>query len=134
MIKILITDDHAMFRLSLKAIIDGQEDMRVVAEAENGLEAVKQVKHHHPDIVLMDIHMPEMDGINATRRIRATFGDIKIIGLSSYADEGNNEKMREAGASDYISKICNRQDLLNCIRSVCSARPDCCENEATLDQ
>lgn len=117
-ISILITDDHAVFRRSLRTIIDGQADMVVVAEAENGVEALKQVNRHHPDIVLMDIHMPEMDGIDTTRSIKAVFGDTKIIALSSYTEDFYVQKMINAGAAGYLSKGCSREDLLDYIRSV----------------
>ena len=118
MIKVLIADDHMLFRESLRCIIEGQEDMAVIAEAENGIYAVKQANRYRPDIILMDVSMPEMDGINATLQINSKFPEIKIIGLSSYSEEVYHEKMIEAGASGYLPKICGRKDLIDCIRSV----------------
>jgi DNA-binding NarL/FixJ family response regulator len=118
MIKIIIADDHALFRESLRRIIESQKDMAVIAEAENGRVAVKQAKRCQPDIILMDISMPEMDGINATRQINSRFSNIKIIGLSSYSEEAYHKKMMEAGASGYLPKVCSREDLIDCIRSV----------------
>ncbi len=117
MIHILISDDHSLFRKSLRNIIESQHDMTVVGEAENGLVAVKQAKRHRPDIILMDVNMPEMDGIDATRMINSRFSDIKVIALSSYSDEVYLDKMMAAGAVDYISKLCSRKDLLGAIRS-----------------
>lgn len=118
MIKIIIVDDHSLFRKSLRGIIESQNDMSVIAEAENGRVAVKQAKRYRPDIILMDVSMPEMDGINATRRINSTFSNIKIIGLSSYSEEAYHDKMMQAGASGYLPKVCSREDLIDCIRSV----------------
>jgi len=118
MIKILIADDHSLFRESLRGIIESQEDMAVIAEAENGIAAMKQAKRYQPDIILMDVSMPGMDGINATRQISSKFSGIKIIGLSSYSDEVYQYKMMAAGASSYIQKVCSREDLIECIRSV----------------
>ncbi|MEJ2037701.1 MAG: response regulator transcription factor [Desulfosarcinaceae bacterium] len=128
MIKILIVDDHPLFRSTLKTIIEKQDGMTVVAEAQNGIEALKQVKRHQPDVILMDVSMPEMDGIDATRQIRAEFSGIKIIALTSYAEEFYKKKMMEAGANDYLSKICSRGDLIECIISVWS------EDSATGDE
>ena len=117
-IKILIADDHRMFRNALRNIIDSQDDMMVIAEAENGVDAVKKVNRYRPSMILMDIKMPEMDGIDATRQISVIFPRIKIIALSSYADEAISKKMIGAGAWAYISKNCHQDHLLNCIRSV----------------
>ena len=118
MIRILIADDHSLFRKSLRGIIESQKDMSVVAEAENGIIAIRQAKQFQPDIILMDVSMPEMDGINATKQISSKFSKIKIIALSSYAEEIYHAKMIEAGARDYLSKVCGREDLIKCIRSV----------------
>lgn len=123
MIHVLIADDHSLFRESLRGIIESQKDMKVIAEAENGLIAVKQAKRYRPDVILMDVSMPEMDGINATRQINSKFSGIKIIALSSYSEEAYYYKMMEAGASDYLPKVCSRADLIGCIRSVLKPPP-----------
>ena len=118
MIKVIIADDHSLFRESLRGIIESQKDMTVIAEAESGKVAVKQAKRYRPDVILMDVSMPEMDGIDATRQINSKFPGIKIIGLSSYSEEVYYVKMLEAGASGYLPKVCSREDLIDCIRSV----------------
>ena len=118
MIQVLIADDHSLFRKSLRGIIESQKDMRVVAEAEDGVAAIKQAKQFQPDVILMDVSMPKMDGINAARQISAKFSNIRIIALSSYSEEIYHEKMVAAGARDYLSKVCSREDLIKCIRSV----------------
>lgn len=122
MIRVLIVDDHLMFRQSLRTIIDSQHDMQVIGEAVNGLEALRQAQVLQPDIILMDINMPELDGIDATRRITSLGNGIKIIGLSTHTEIAYQEKMMAAGASDYISKVCDREDLLDCIRAVYEKR------------
>jgi DNA-binding NarL/FixJ family response regulator len=123
-IRILLVDDHAMFRESLRAIIENNDDMEVVAEAENGLSAVKQVYKFKPDIVIMDIRMPVLNGIEATRRIISNFPKIKIIALSSHSDEAFMKEMLQAGALDYQSKVCSRDDLIKCIYKVWSQGSD----------
>lgn len=119
MIKILIVDDHRLFRQSLRAVIESAPDMAVLAEAGDGIEALEILRDKRPDIVLMDVEMPGMDGIEATRQIRSLFGSIKVIALSSHAEAYYTEKMRQAGAHGFISKICSRADLIASIRSVC---------------
>jgi len=122
MIRILIVDDHHLFRQSLRTIIGRQQDMTVVGEAANGFEALKQAKCHQPDIILMDVGMPGMDGIDATRRIRELPDDVKIIGLSSHSGDIYKETMIAAGADDYLPKICDLAKLLDCIRAVWANR------------
>jgi two-component system, NarL family, response regulator DegU len=117
-IRIVIVDDHPMFRQSLRQIIDSQTSMRTVAEAENGLEAVKQVQQHNPDIVIMDIRMPVLDGIDAARQIKSQFPEVKIIALSSHSDQVYIDRMLQAGACAYLNKICSRKDLIERITSV----------------
>ena len=120
-IRILIVDDHQMFRESLRQIIEAKHDLDVVAEADNGLSAIEKAEKFRPDIIVMDIRMPVVDGIDATRQIKAKFPRIKVIALSSHSDWAYVEKMIQAGASDYLSKICSRNDVINCIYTVWSA-------------
>ncbi len=117
-IRIVIVDDHHIFRQSLRQIVDSHAGMRVVAEAENGLEAVKQVQQHKPDIVIMDIRMPVVDGVDATLQIKSQFPEIKIIALSSHSDQVYIDRMLQAGASEYLNKICSRKELFECIIKV----------------
>lgn len=118
MIRILIADDHRIFRQSLRAIIDCEEDMAVVAEAENGKAALKQTKRCRPDVVLMDVNMPIMNGIEATRWISVAFEGIKVIALTINSEDAYMNKMMEAGASSYISKVCKREEIIQGIRAV----------------
>ena len=120
-INIMIADDHPLFRGVLRTIINSQDDMTVVAEAENGVDAVKQVMRHKPGVILMDIKMPGMDGIDATRQICAAFPGTKIIALSTYVEETYSQKMIDAGAWTFLPKNCQQQDLLDCIRTMWAA-------------
>ena len=116
--RILVVDDHQMFRETLRQILNAQNDMEVIAEAADGRSAVKQVQKFRPDVVMMDIRMPVVNGIDATRQIKSRFPETKIIALSSHSDRNYVEKMLQAGASDYLSKISSRSDLIKCIYTV----------------
>lgn len=118
MIRVLIVDDHLFLRQSLRDIIDSQEDMEVTGEAENGEAAITETARCHPDVVLMDVMMPVLDGIRATRRIHKEFSDVKIIALSNHTDESYIRKMKAAGASAYLQKDCNRNELIDNVRHV----------------
>jgi DNA-binding NarL/FixJ family response regulator len=133
MIQILIVDDHPLFRKTLGSIIKSQTDMNVTGEAENGIDAIKQTEQHQPDIILMDLQMPKMDGICATSQIRSRYSHIKIIALSSYTEEIYMKKMLEAGASYYLSKMCSRTTLINCIRTVWSDESLCKDTRTAIE-
>lgn len=104
MITILLVDDHAMVRQGVRAFLDAQPDLEVVAEAGNGEEAVKAVAEHAPDIVLMDLIMPEMDGVEATRRVKAASPRTQIIMLTSYHQDEHIFPAIRAGALSYVLK------------------------------
>lgn len=118
MIRVLIVDDHYLFRQSLRAIVESQEDMKVVGEANNGEAAVTETARCRPDVILMDLRMPVLNGIEATRQIKEEFSDTKIIALSNHAEETYIKKMKAAGASAYLSKFCNRNELIENVRYV----------------
>jgi len=114
--RILIVDDHALFRDGLKMLINHESDMEVVGEAENGQRAVAQAHELHPDIILMDIKMPVMDGVEATRRIVTEMPDIKILALSMYSSDGFLTRMMGAGALGYFMKGDDFKELSEAIR------------------
>jgi len=117
-IRILIAEDHQMFRDGLKALLALQNDMEIVGEAQNGQEAVVLSRDLHPDLILMDIKMPVMDGVEATRRILAETPDMKILALSMYSDNGFVKGITRAGALGYIMKGGNIEELSGAIRRV----------------
>lgn len=117
-IKVLIADDHAMVREGIRTLLSLQDDMHIVAEATNGNEAVNKTLELSPDVVLMDIVMPELDGIEATRQICSSCKEkIKILMLSQYDDEQNMTAGRDAGAVGFISKKSVSAQLLEAVRT-----------------
>ncbi len=115
-IRVLIADDHAIVRQGLVGILNAESDIVVVAEAENGRQAVEQARRHHPDVIIMDVNMPDMKGTKATKLISSELPAIRIIGLSMFAEADRAEAMREAGAVGYLSKGGSSQALLAAIR------------------
>jgi DNA-binding NarL/FixJ family response regulator len=115
-IRILIADDHLAFRSALKAMLALQKDLEVVGEAEDGKDAVAKTLELHPDVVLMDVNMPVMDGAEATSRILAGMPGAKILALSVQADDGYMASMIQAGARGYILKGCAPVELFGIIR------------------
>jgi DNA-binding NarL/FixJ family response regulator len=103
-LQILIADDHAVVRAGLRDMLGERPELQVVGEAANGVEVISQVKVLKPDVVTMDVYMPQMNGIEATREIHGTLPHIQIVGLSTYSDEATERAMREAGARAYFSK------------------------------
>lgn len=121
-IRILIADDHLVVRVGLRSMIDSQSDMRVVAEAADGREAVELFETHRPDIVLMDLRMPQMSGVEATGAIRDQFPDAHIVLLTTYDGDENIYRALQAGARAYLLKDIPRDEFLNSIRSVHSGQ------------
>lgn len=117
-IKVLIADDHHVVRRGLLFFLKTQRDIEIIGEATNGKEAVKLVSNLQPDVVLMDLSMPEMDGVMATKAIRETNGTVKIIILTSYADQDHVIPALRAGASGYQLKDIEPDDLVQTIRDV----------------
>ena len=116
-IKVLIVDDHAMVRQGLRTFLTLSDGIQVVGEAANGLEAVEQVRQHQPDIVLMDLVMPQLDGIEATRRIRALNPQTQILALTSFIDDEKVFTAIEAGALGYLLKDVSPDDLVEAIKA-----------------
>ena len=114
--RVLIVDDHKVFRDGLKLVINHQADMEVVGEAENGERAVVLTLELLPDVILMDVKMPIMDGAEATSRILSEMPGMKILALSIYADDGFMASMMRAGALGYILKGCDSEELSGAIR------------------
>jgi DNA-binding NarL/FixJ family response regulator len=117
-IKILIVDDHTMVRHGIRALLTMQKDMEVVGEAVNGKEALEQVKRLVPSVTLMDIVMPVMSGLEATRKISAEYPETKVLVLTQYDEEENMLVAKQAGAHGFIPKRAASSELLNGIRAV----------------
>ena len=115
-IRILAVDDHRMFREGLAMVLATQPDMNLVAEASNGREAIQQFRQHRPDITLMDLQMPEMNGLDAMVAIRSEFPDAKIIILTTY--ESDVQNAMRMGAQAYLLKTHLDKELLGTIRAV----------------
>ena len=111
MIRTIIIDDDPFVRLSLRTILEAQKDVEVVAMGGTGEEAAALFDEHAPDVLLMDIQMPELDGIEATRRIRAFLPDIPIIAMTAHTMKGDAEKCLEAGMQDHIAKPIDPETL-----------------------
>ena len=117
-IRVLVADDQSMVRAGFRMLLAGEEDIDVVAEASNGLEAVEKANRFHPDVILMDIRMPELDGLEATRRILATDNGARILVLTTFdLDEYVYEALR-AGASGFVLKDDPPEQLLGAVRVV----------------
>jgi DNA-binding NarL/FixJ family response regulator len=117
-IKILIADDHPVVREGLTAMISREPDFKVIGEAKDGIEAVDRAKELKPDIVLIDLRMPEMDGVEAIRQIAVTEPDIRFIILTTYSDDEYIFRGIEVGARAYLLKDAPRDDLFKAIRAV----------------
>lgn len=116
--KIIIVDNHKMFRESLKFILSGAQIAEVIAEAGNGKEFLDLLDTHTPDLVLMDISMPEMDGIETTVKAMEFYPDMKILALSAYGEEKYYYKMIDAGAKGFILKDADISELTKAINTV----------------
>jgi DNA-binding NarL/FixJ family response regulator len=117
-IRVLIAEDHLIARVGVKTIINTQPDMQVVAEAANGAQAVELFRKHRPDVSLMDVRMPEMSGVEATRRIRAEFPEAAIIALSTYGGDEDVRRALQAGARTYLTKDVLHDELIRAIHAV----------------
>ena len=117
-IQILIVDDHPLLREGLASVIQGEVDMAIAGEARDGREAIERVRAHRPDVVLMDLQMPEMDGVTATAAIHGEWPDAKIVVLTTYRGDVQVMSALKAGASGYLLKSMFRTELLNAIRAV----------------
>ncbi len=118
MIRVIVADDHAIVRDGISSLLSTEPDIEVVAEATNGKEADELVERYHPDIVLMDLMMPEMDGVEATRAIRASATDTQVLVLTSFAAEDRLLPALRAGAQGYLLKQSGADELIGAILQV----------------
>ena len=117
-LRILIADDHALFRDGLKALVTAQTDMEVIGEADNGRAAWQKAKELIPNVVIMDVSMPEMNGASATEMLRRDCPDVKILALTAYRDKSCLDQLLRSGASGYVLKLSAAEELIDAIRVV----------------
>jgi DNA-binding NarL/FixJ family response regulator len=120
--QILIADDHALFRESLRSLLEAR-DMKIVGEAENGRQAVELAWKHKPDVVLMDLMMPEMDGLEATKHLTAELPEIKVVILTASDDDSNLFEAIKAGAKGYLLKDLQAEEFFGLLEGVDRGEP-----------
>jgi NarL family two-component system response regulator LiaR len=123
MLKILIVDDHQVVRRGLQMTIDAEKDMRVIAEASNGTQVWRAIKKHKPDVVLMDLQMPEMNGVDALKQIRPAYPNLPILILTTFTDDAHVYAALRAGASGFLLKEMSGDDLVAAIRGAAQGKP-----------
>lgn len=117
-IKILIADDHQLFREGLITLLTGASNIEIIGQAENGKQAIQKARELHPDIIIMDIGMPVINGIEATGILRTEAPNLKVIALTMHSEKHFIKGMLEAGAYGYLFKNCNYDDLIDAINTV----------------
>jgi len=117
-LRVFVADDHAVLRDGLKALVSAQPDMEIVGEADNGKTTYETAKELLPDVVLMDISMPELNGVQATELLRRECPSIKILVLTAYKDKGYLDRLLKIGASGFILKLSAAEELIGAIRLV----------------
>jgi DNA-binding NarL/FixJ family response regulator len=120
--KILLADDHKIMRAGLRSILEKQPDMEILGEAQNGLVALQLAKKLRPDLIIMDISMPDLNGIEATSRILAELSGLRVLALSMHSDRGFLIKMLKAGASGYLLKDCASEELIDAVHVIMKNR------------
>ncbi len=123
-ITIVLADDHALFRRGLRSMLELEPDLRVVGEAADGLEAQARVSELHPDLVLLDINMPQMDGIDAARELRRSFPYLGIVMLTMFGEDEVIERALAAGADNYLRKDTPFDDIVATVRATAAGRPN----------
>jgi DNA-binding NarL/FixJ family response regulator len=120
--RLLIVDDHDLIRESTQLMLEGEPDLEVVGEAANGHHALELCRQLRPDLVLMDVRMPEMDGLTATREIKKEMPTISVLVVSAYESEDYRREAASAGATDYILKDAERYQLLEAVHAALGKR------------
>jgi DNA-binding NarL/FixJ family response regulator len=121
-IRILLADDHKITRQGLRSLLENYSELEVIAEAENGREAVALAKQLAPDVIIMDVSMPDLNGVEATRRIIGDNSDVKVIALSMHSDTLFVSEMLKSGAAGYLLKDCAFEELVQAIKTVAEGK------------
>src|SRR5687768_14423884 len=119
-LRVLLAEDHETVRAGIRILIDSQADMTVVGEAQNGEAAIQKAAELVPDVIVMDISMPQLNGLVATKRIKQVAPQIKILTLTRHTDDGYLQQLIQAGANGYVLKQSAPSELVKAIRAVCS--------------
>lgn len=130
MIRIILADDHCLVRTGLKRLIDDIDGMSVVAEANNGFDAVSHINEHRPDVAILDINMPGLTGLEVTEMLRREPSDLKIIIISMHKDELFPQRLLKAGANAYLTKDSGIQEISHAIHEVMACRTYICTEVA----
>src|SRR5579864_8143667 len=120
--RVLLVDDHALLRTGVANIINQEPDLRVIAEAGNGVEAIDAYERHHPDVTLLDLRMPVMEGVEVVRQIRERDPQARVIVLTTFDTDDEISRALKAGAKAYILKDISSDDLVRCIREVLAGK------------
>lgn len=123
-LRVYLADDHPVVRNGLRGLIDAQPDMTVVGEAPDGETAVREAAELRPDVVVMDVSMPGIGGVEATRRIRATCPEVRVVALTAHEDRGYRQQLIAAGAGGFVLKRAAAADLVRAIQNVAAGEPD----------
>ena len=118
MINVMLVDDHDLVRKGIRRLLDDTSGIKVVAEAPDGEQAIRQVRKERPDVILMDVSMPGIGGLEATRKITQVSPDMKVIAVTIHDDDPIPARLLEAGAAGYITKGCDVEEIVEAIRSV----------------
>ena len=119
---VLVVDDHALLRTGVANIINQEADLHVVAEASNGVEAIEAYERHHPDVMLLDLRMPVMEGVEVVRTVRERDANARVIVLTTYDTDDEISRALKAGAKAYVLKDIAAEDLIQCIRDVLAGK------------
>src|SRR5580700_12350974 len=116
-IKVIIADDHVLFRAGVKTALSVKKDVELIAEADNGMQLLNLLRHFEPDVILLDIQMPIMDGIQTLPEIRKLYPQVKVIILSMHNDHSMISKLMEIGANSYLTKNTDSENIYNAIKT-----------------
>jgi two-component system response regulator NreC len=116
-IRLLMVDDHAVIRMGLRMLLEDEEDIEIIGEADSASQAMNEISLNKPDVVLMDIGLPDLSGIDATRKIKQLWPDTAVVALTIHEDEEYFFKMLDAGASGYVPKRAAPEELITAIRA-----------------
>jgi DNA-binding NarL/FixJ family response regulator len=117
-IRVLLADDHVLVRQGIRQFLEEADDVEVVAEADDGAQAIRMIEEHRPDVAILDIRMPEMTGVEATRRIKSRFPKVRVLILTAYDDDPYVFALLQAGADGYVLKTASADELLRAVRTV----------------